>query len=214
MGIVINSASRTFDPHSKQGIDALMMLRITRLLRVLRVARIFKMSKKFDGLFALAYALKTGASELALLSVLLSTCVILFSSLVYFANESDANSPFSSVVDAFWWSVVTMSTVGYGDQVPTTFLAKLVGVFTALGGILVLSLPFPIISSRFNKYYELQKKLKGTNISNGMFIQPSFAGVLIRGDITMYRRRRTNDVEGDNSDKVVEDDASIFELIT
>ena len=106
-------------------MDALMILRITRLLRVLRIARVFKMSRKFDGLFALGYALKSGASELMLLAVLLSTCVILFSSLVFFANESDPDSPFSSVIDAFWWSVVTMSTVGYGDQVRLPLYALL-----------------------------------------------------------------------------------------
>ena len=172
-------------------IDALMILRVTRLLRVLRLARIFKMSRRFDGLFALGYALKTGASELTLLVVLLTTCVVLFSSLVFFANESDPDSPFDSIIHAFWWCVVTMSTVGYGDQVPTTFLAKVVGVFTALTGILVIALPYPIIVSRFNKYYELQKKIKGTTTGMSVFddngegedfVQPQYDGVIFRGN--------------------------------
>ena len=81
----------------KLNVNALMILRITRILRVIRIARVFKMSRRFTGLFALGYALKTGAQELVLLVVLLSTCVILFSSLVFFANESDPKSPFSSV---------------------------------------------------------------------------------------------------------------------
>ena len=180
-------------------IDALMILRVTRLLRVLRLARIFKMSRRFDGLFALGYALKTGASELTLLVVLLTTCVVLFSSLVFFANEADPESPFSSIIDAFWWCVVTMSTVGYGDQVPSTFLAKIVGVMTALTGILVIALPYPIIVSRFNKYYELQKKIKGTTSAVSVFedndeeghdfVQPSYDGVIFRGNKKEFRNR-------------------------
>ena len=174
-------------------IDALMILRVTRLLRVLRLARIFKMSRRFDGLFALGYALRTGASELTLLVVLLTTCVVLFSSLVYFANEADPDSPFKSIIHAFWWCVVTMSTVGYGDQVPTTFLAKGVGIITALTGILVIALPYPIIVSRFNKYYEMQKKIKGTTAGLSVFDdssgegqdsvpQPQYEGVIFRGN--------------------------------
>ena len=185
-------------------LDALMILRIARLLRVLRVVRIFKMSRKFDGLYALGYALKTGASELSLLAVLLTTCVILFSNLVYFANETDDDSPFSSVIDAFWWSVVTMSTVGYGDQVPTTFMAKIVGVVTALTGILVIALPYPIIVSRFNKYHELQKKIKrsdslfGENGDDGQdhFIQPDYSGVTFRGNKPEYDGIGKIDVNG------------------
>lgn len=174
------------DEQISNNLDALMILRIARLLRVLRIVRIFKMSRKFDGLYALGYALKTGASELSLLAVLLTTCVILFSNLVYFANESDDDTPFSSVIDAFWWSVVTMSTVGYGDQVPSTFMAKIVGVVTALTGILVIALPYPIIVTRFNKYYELQKKSKKSDSlfdPNGEapdFIQPDFSGITFR----------------------------------
>ena len=194
-GILDKEVGEDGQQHSNSNIDALMILRITRLLRVLRIARIFKMSRRFSGLFALGYALKTGAQELMLLAVLLSTCVILFSSLVFFANESDPKSPFSSVIDAFWWSVVTMSTVGYGDQVPTTILAKLVGVVCALTGILIIALPYPIIVSRFNRYYDLQKKIKGsagsvfsTSETKQEFVQPTFSGVIFRANQAEFAR--------------------------
>merc|ERR1712013_685034 len=103
------------------------------------------------------------------------------------------------IIDAFWWCVVTMSTVGYGDQVPTTFLAKIVGVLTALTGILVIALPYPIIVSRFNKYYELQKKIKGTTHSlfeeiseseeEEELVQPHYEGVIFRGNRDKFTSR-------------------------
>lgn len=142
-------------------------LTILRFFRTIRIVRIFKISRYFQGLFALGKALSASAGELLLLSLMLATFVVLFSSLVYFADSCDCDddvancievcaelgpNQFDSVVAGFWWSLVTMSTVGYGDYVPKTPLGKVVGGLCALTGILVISLPFPLIITNFNKF--------------------------------------------------------------
>jgi hypothetical protein len=60
-------------------------------------------------------------------------------------------NPYQGIATSFWWCIVTMSTVGYGDMTPVTWLGKVIGCCTVLTGMLVLALPITVIGTNFQK---------------------------------------------------------------
>ncbi len=144
-------------------------LAVLRVIRLVRVFRIFKLSRHSKGLQILGMTLKASMKELALLIFFLLIGVVLFSSAVYYAEADSERSNFKSIPDAFWWAVVTMTTVGYGDMRPVCVWGKFVGSLCAIAGVLTIALPVPVIVSNFNYFYHRetdQEDLQSTNINH------------------------------------------------
>uniref|UniRef100_A0A3Q3WV93 BTB domain-containing protein n=1 Tax=Mola mola TaxID=94237 RepID=A0A3Q3WV93_MOLML len=145
-----------------KGTQPSVSLALIRVIRLVRVFRIFKLSRHSKGLQILGQTLKASLRELALLIFFLFIGVILFSSAAYFAEVDSPNTAFTSIPEAFWWAVVSMTTVGYGDMYPETVGGKLVGSMCAIAGVLTISLPVPVIVSNFSYFYHREMEREDT----------------------------------------------------
>ncbi|XP_029656560.1 potassium voltage-gated channel subfamily A member 10-like [Octopus sinensis] len=135
-------------------------IEVIRVIRLVRVFRIFKLSRHSKGLQILGKTLKTSLREMVMLGFFLCVIVVLFSSAVYFAEFHLSDTQFNSIPDAFWWAVVTITTVGYGDIRPIGLWGKIVGALCAVAGVLTIALPVPVIVSNFNHFYQLETEKK------------------------------------------------------
>lgn len=122
-------------------------------LRVFRLIRIFKLTKHSAGLQVLILTFKASIKGLLLFLIAMFVCILLFSSAIFYAEHGLKDSQITSIPDGFWWAVITMCTVGYGDKVPVGPLGKVIGSICAITGVLTLAIPVPIITENFNKFY-------------------------------------------------------------
>ncbi|XP_063078433.1 potassium voltage-gated channel subfamily F member 1-like [Engraulis encrasicolus] len=129
-------------------------------VRILRVARVLKLARHSSGLQTLTFALRSSCSELALLLMYMGVGVFLFSALGYTLEQSHPDTLFTSIPQAFWWAVITMTTVGYGDVYPKTTLGRCNAAVSFLCGVISIALPIHPIINNFVVFYSKQRVLE------------------------------------------------------
>uniref|UniRef100_A0A8C2SQB4 Potassium voltage-gated channel subfamily C member 3 n=1 Tax=Coturnix japonica TaxID=93934 RepID=A0A8C2SQB4_COTJA len=134
---------------SKAAKDVLGFLRVVRFVRILRI---FKLTRHFVGLRVLGHTLRASTNEFLLLVIFLALGVLIFATMIYYADDP---THFKNIPIGFWWAVVTMTTLGYGDMYPMTWSGMLVGALCALAGVLTIAMPVPVIVNNFGMYYSL-----------------------------------------------------------
>lgn len=139
-----------------------------RWLRVLRLLRIFKISHYSsaieDFISAIYYERDAFAGAFYLF------CITLFgtSSMMYIAENQIQPEHFSSIPESLWWSLITLTTVGYGDVAPVTTVGKLIGGLTAMMGVCVVALMTGIVASAFSAQQRRKTGLLEAEISEAL----------------------------------------------
>ena len=138
------------------GLD-LRALRAVRLL-----ARAARLSRYFTGLRTLGGVLQAKRYELFTVMLVLMVLLILASSLMFFAEHEVQPEAFSSIPAAMWWTIVTLTTVGYGDVFPITSVGRILAGSIAILGIGFFALPAGILGSGFME--EVQRRQEGPRV--------------------------------------------------
>ncbi|XP_061679054.1 potassium voltage-gated channel subfamily G member 4a isoform X2 [Syngnathoides biaculeatus] len=107
------------------------------------------------GLQTLGLTVRRSTREFGLLLLFLCVAVTLFSPLVHLA-ESELTGPhdFSSIPASYWWAIISMTTVGYGDMVPRSIPGQVVALSSILSGILIMAFPATSIFHMFSRSYQ------------------------------------------------------------
>lgn len=118
-----------------------------RALRLVRLLRILKLNRYFNAVHAIGNVVLSKKREL-LGSLFFVIILMLISSLLMYSAEHDAQPTiFRNAFSGLWWAVATLSTVGYGDIYPVTFLGRLLGGVIAFTGIAAVAIPTGIITA-------------------------------------------------------------------
>lgn len=142
-----------FEEKLLENYELLIFYSVCYCLAVFRLLRFFRITKQYSALRILLMSVRASIKELGLLSITFIIFVLLFANLIYFAELRDPTT-FPDMVIGLWWSVVTMTTVGYGDEAPKSALGRTVGSLCAVSGLLLLAMPIAVIAGKFNDLYE------------------------------------------------------------
>ena len=127
--------------------------KIFRITRLLRILRLFKFIRYTDKIQVLGRVVRKEKG--VLLTVLVIAIFYVFlTALIMFNAEPHVNPETGAVVfadffDELYWATVTLTTVGYGDMVPTTDIGRVVSMLSSLFGVAIIALPSGVITASY-----------------------------------------------------------------
>jgi voltage-gated potassium channel len=131
-----------------------------RLLRLFILFRVFKLFRYANSFQTLAGVLASKKFEFFTLGIFASVVIFVSSILIYVMEANNPNSPIDTLFEAVYWSIVTISTVGYGDITPTTYEGRVVAIVVITAGIAVLAFTTSLVVSAFTEKLDEIKEIK------------------------------------------------------
>ena len=124
---------------------------LLRLFRILRLFSLLKTSRHATGLILIGRVIMDKRYEL--IFAITMTFVIIFISAIclYLAEGHISPEEFGSIPRALWWSSVTLTTIGYGDIVPSTVLGKILTIIITVASIGIIAIPTGILAAGFSE---------------------------------------------------------------
>ncbi len=140
-------------------------LRYLRLLRLLRLLKLSHYIRSMD-VFVKVLSSELGSIASAIFAVLV--LVVLAACLMFTLEHQAQPEAFKTVLDAIWWAVVTMTTVGYGDMTPVTAGGKILAILIMLLGVGTVALPAGMLAARFSEELQNRKTSLTAEVINAL----------------------------------------------
>ncbi|XP_010892424.1 potassium voltage-gated channel subfamily V member 2 [Esox lucius] len=127
--------------------------KVLKVVKLMRIFRILKLAKHSTGMRAFGFTIRQCSEQVCCLFLFIIMGIFTFSALMHSVEMEQPGTPFSSIPDAWWWAAVSISTVGYGDVVPISYMGRCVAFGCISFGIILNGMPISILFNKFSDYY-------------------------------------------------------------
>ena len=124
---------------------------VVRSIRLIRVFRVFKLSHYLRGAHTMQIALRSSRPKIIVFLLSIMLLVIILGTLMYIIESSVRTNGFENIPNSIYWSIITLTTVGYGNIVPMTILGKIVASFIMILGYGIIAVPTGIVTAEFSR---------------------------------------------------------------
>ena len=139
-------------------------LRFLRAFRIFRIFRAFKLIRYNKALNRFQIAYRIVKEELMLFMIVILILLFIVSAGIYFFENEAQPDVFKSIFHSAWWSIVTLTTVGYGDVYPITIGGKIFTFFVLIIGVGVVTVPAGLVATSLSKAREIQEEEQKNNL--------------------------------------------------
>ena len=138
-----------------QGARYLLIVRSFRLIRVFRVFKLFSFLNEGNLLMQSLWISRAKIGVFFLFVLILNISI---GTLMYVVEGNRPNTPFTDIPASIYWSIVTMTTVGYGDITPITGMGRFLSAVVMLFGYTIIAIPTGIVSAALFEEGRLRKQ--------------------------------------------------------
>jgi len=139
-----------------------------RSLRLIRVLRLLKLTHYFKGFNIFITVIAKELKSITAAMMVMIFLIVIAASLMHSIEGHIQPDTFGSILRSLWWSVVTMTTVGYGDVVPVTALGKMIATVIMLIGVGLVALPAGMLAARFGEELRERKENLDVHIKDAL----------------------------------------------
>jgi voltage-gated potassium channel len=131
------------------GYTSLLLIRALRLLRIFRILKLNRFTSESQ---ALAHSLRASYYKIVVFLIFVTLMMVLSGTVMYVIEGGEHG--FSSIPASIYWAIVTTTTVGYGNVVPTTEIGQIISAIMMIIGYAIIAVPTGIISVEMSRYKE------------------------------------------------------------